>query len=398
MEKFQRQQDETPEQYRIRLYKNQALYNLTNKEIGDLCNEAFGVEYDESAHRKYVRPYLDGYNAAMMDIADGKDYLKELELAKFELSKERQRVFDQRREFRKLSTLDARTEHLYDTLEEAAHNLNDTVGKMFDEEKSFDVNDNEAVLVFSDWHYGMVADNIFNCYDTKICKQRVHDVVENAIERIQLHKCKAVNIVMLGDSFHGAIHAGVRVASEELVSEQIMQVSEIIAQSILRIRSVVPQVNVYMTYGNHGRTVQSKVDSLHADNMERLVKWWLKQRLAKCDGILFPHGEEYEFLVFNVMGHGFCASHGDLDNVRYSTRLLPTLIRKTVGKDVEYVLLGDKHHVEMFDEVGVTAQLCGSLCGVDDYANDHRLYSDPSQLLLIVDKNGVDAEYRLKCC
>lgn len=42
--------------------------------------------------------------------------------------------------------------------------------------------------------------------------------------------------------------------------------------------------------------------------------------------------------------------------------------------------------------------ICGSLCGTDDYANDKRLFSYPSQLLLIVnEENGVDAEYKLKC-
>lgn len=42
--------------------------------------------------------------------------------------------------------------------------------------------------------------------------------------------------------------------------------------------------------------------------------------------------------------------------------------------------------------------ICGALCGADDYANDKRLYSTPSQLLLIFNPiDGLDAEYRLKC-
>ena len=87
-----------------------------------------------------------------------------------------------------------------------------------------------------------------------------------------------------------------------------------------------------------------------------------------------------------------------MDSVKSSPRLLATLFQKKYGMDIEYVLLGDKHHRESFDEVGICAMICGSLCGTDDYANSKRLYSQPEQLLLIVtEDDGVDAEYRIKC-
>ena len=101
--------------------------------------------------------------------------------------------------------------------------------------------------------------------------------------------------------------------------------------------------------------------------------------------------------LLNVCGHGFCASHGDLDLVKTSPRMLATLFQKTCGFEIEYILLGDKHHEESFSELGIRAMLVDSLCGTDDYANEHRLYCTPAQLLLIVNEdNGVDAMYRLK--
>ena len=109
-------------------------------------------------------------------------------------------------------------------------------------------------------------------------------------------------------------------------------------------------------------------------------------------------GDTNEFLFVNACGHDICAAHGDLDAVRTSARILTTLFNKKYGKNVEYILLGDKHHRESFEELGVTSMVCGSLCGADDYASDKRLYSEPSQLLLIVTPEcGVDAEYRLRC-
>ena len=320
-----------------------------------------------------------------------------------ELQKERQRYFDQRREYKKMLSEEGRREHIEAALAVAAGKLDETVGRIFPDASVIDYlnyveRGTEAVLVFSDWHYGMVADNVFNKYNTKICAERVEHVVHQAVNRMLLHHCSKLHIVILGDVMHGAIHTSARVASEELAADQLMQVSEILAQAIEYLSQFVEHTLVYTTYGNHARTIQNKKDSIHRDNMERIVPWWLKQRLKGSDGITIASEEENEFLFINACGHQFVAAHGDMDSVKSSPRLLATLFQKKYGMDIEYVLLGDKHHRESFDEVGICAMICGSLCGTDDYANSKRLYSRPEQLLLIVtEDDGVDAEYRIKC-
>ena len=320
-----------------------------------------------------------------------------------ELQKERQRYFDQRREYKKMISEEGRREHLEAALAIAAGKLDETVGRIFPDANVIDYlnsieSGTEAVLVFSDWHYGMVADNVFNKYNTKICAERVEHVVHQAVNRMLLHHCSKLHIVILGDVMHGAIHTSARVASEELAADQLMQVSEILAQAIEYLSQFVEHTLVYTTYGNHARTIQNKKDSIHRDNMERIVPWWLRQRLKGVDCVTIVSEEENEFLFIEACGHQFVAAHGDMDSVKSSPRLLATLFQKKYGMDIEYVLLGDKHHRESFDEVGICAMICGSLCGTDDYANSKRLYSQPEQLLLIVTENeGVDAEYRIKC-
>jgi hypothetical protein len=264
--------------------------------------------------------------------------------------------------------------------------------------------ESEAVLVLCDWHYGATADNIYNKYNTEICKERVSKVINDAIERIILHKCWKLHVLLLGDFVSGSIHISTRVASEELVADQLMEVSEILAQSIFELSGYVHEVEVYATYGNHARVVPNKQDSMHRDNFERLIPWWLEQRVLAEENLLgrklnikFAPDSGSEFLFLNPCGIDMVGVHGDLDNVKSSPQMLSTLFSKVYGKNIEYIFLSDKHHSESFEELGVTATISGSLMGSDEYASNKRLYSVPSQLLLIVNPGvGADATYVLK--
>ena len=395
--------DETPLQYHRRLvYGKLVDKTLEDADYSELAEQLYGRSYASDVARRMLygsRKTLELVDDQIIDSISGSDVYSDVMSEIAELRKEKQKYYDQRREFNKMLTNDGRREHMYESLAKSASELNSTIGRRYDTYCGIsDPMSNDAVLVIGDWHYGLVADNVFNKYDKDICMERVKTVFNKAAERIILHNCERLHVVVLGDMVHGAIHTSARVASEELVCDQIMQVAEILAQSIEWIAECVPVVHVYMTYGNHARTVQNKNDNIHRDNMERVIPWWLKQRMAPHDNIIIEDESDNEFLFIDARGYYICATHGDLDTLSSSPRILGTLFSKRYGVNIEYVILGDKHHHESFEELGITALHCGSLCGTDEYANNKRLYSRPEQLLLIVnEKTGVDAEYRLSC-
>lgn len=409
-----------------RSYHKRLIYGkLDNKLLGDydwseLSVPLFGKQLAPDETRK--RAYGSYYNFKLEEQdylefgIEGGDSSDRIECAfsnhdfeMIEFRKEQQRFFDQRREWKKFLMADARQEHLYNQLSKAAKELPTTLPPLDITPELADCSEDEAVLVLSDWHLGMTTDNVFNTYNVDICKQRIATVVEKALIRIRKNCCKKLHVVVLGDLLHGAIHTSARVASEELVADQLMIASELLAQAVIYLSAEVPETHVYTTYGNHARTVQKKQDNIHRDNMERLIPWWLTQRVAAANAeaearygkhlnIIVEPESTNEFVVFDVCGHDICCAHGDLDNIKRAPKTLALLFNKKFGRDIEYILLGDKHHREDFEELGITALLCGALCGSDDYANDKRLYSTPSQLLLIFNEaEGLDAEYRIKC-
>lgn len=388
-------------------HKRLVFGKLVDKTLADYDYAELGTYlYDKEYSGDAVRKMMYG-SCKTLQLMDAETYQNtpatmksETESLLLELQKERQRFFDQRREYNKMVSESGRMEHLEDRLVEAAANLGHVIGTPFTRltERTNVQGYTEAVLVLCDWHYGMVTDNAWNTYNTEICKQRVSKVVDDAITRITMNGCHKLHIVILGDAIHGGIHCSARVASNELVCDQIMQVSELLAQCIAELSRYVIETVVHVTYGNHARTIQNKHDSIHRDNMERLIPWWLKERLSGLDSVTIMPESENEFIYFDACGLGFCATHGDLDSVRNSPRLLTTLFQKKYGKNVDCILLADKHHRESFEELGVFAAIVGSLCGTDDYANGKRLYSTPEQLLMIVNPaDGIDATYHLKC-
>lgn len=403
--KYERRDGEDTYEYGLRLIAIKMEQKPDDLDWQDIV-EATGIECHRDSLRKAasVTPY-SGYAVAQYfqkKYAAGEgptqsEYIGEIDCKIAEMRKEAKRFYDQRREFNKMVDRIGRAENLEDRLVDAAMLLNESTPLYADKSVSYTYEDNEAILVFADWHYGMITDNIWERYNTEVCRNRVERLVEAAIERIKLHRCRRLHILLLGDMAHGAIHTSARVASEELVCDQVMQVSEIIAQAINTLADTVDETVVHATYGNHLRTIQNKSDSIHADNMERLIPWWLEQRLGDRGDVVFPQAEYYEFLYFDVCGYKICATHGDLDSVKNAGKTLNTLFSKKYGSGIDYVILADKHHKEEFEDLGIESMIVRSLCGTDEYANTKRLYSTPGQLMMVFKPEiGADAHYQIK--
>lgn len=393
-----------PDESAIQHHRRLVYGKMVDKTLGDidyseLAEYIYGKELSSDSVRKMM--YGSCLTLQMMDACAeascDADIMAELDAKYLEIRKERQKLFDQRREYNKVVSAHGRFEYITERLQDCANRLNETMG-LIDFEHPEDADDDvEAVIVLNDWHYGLKTHNIWNDYDVDACIAGVHRVTHEAVQRIQLHRPSKLHVLVLGDMCHGAIHNSARVASEELVCDQIMHVSEILAQCIVALAQHVPSVEVHVTYGNHARTVQNKGDSIHRDNMERVIPWWLKQRLFGADNIFVADESDTEIISLTVAGYGVCASHGDLDSIHSSPKIFSAAFRRRFGIDVACVILGDKHHSEELEELGIRSMIAGSLCGTDDYANGKRLYSTPEQLMLFFKTcYGIDAVYHLK--
>lgn len=321
-----------------------------------------------------------------------------LKAQKDEIYKEKRKLYDQRREYNKLLISEARAEHLNDELLAVAQKLNKELPLFHGQRYNVIPRDldREGVLCLADIHYGMVTDNIWNKYNTEICKQRLKELVGKVAEYLQRNDISTLHIILLGDAAHGACHVTCRVKSEEDVCDQIMHVSELYAEVINELSKYVNKVIVYSCYGNHLRTVQNKQDSVDSDNIEKVIPWWLKQRLRDNNRVEIIESEYKEFTKLNVCGYNICCVHGNLDSFKNLGTTVNNIFTKRFGETIDYTISADKHHLEEFEQFGIESILVRCLCGTDDYANDHRLYSNAGQTFIVFNhEDGREATYNI---
>lgn len=318
---------------------------------------------------------------------------------KDELYRERVKLRDQRREYNKLQAVDARAEHLNEELIDVCNKMNTTLPLIPFNMKDIPYEDNEervGVCVFTDWHYGMVTDNVWNKYNTNICKRRVQYVVNKMCGYIDFHGLSKIKVVLLGDFSHGCCHVTCRVKSEEDVCDQLMHSTEIIAESINMLSNYVNEVEVYSCVGNHMRTQQSKKDSVTSDNLEKIVPWWIRQRLRDNPRVRIVDNANYgDYTVFDVLGHNVCCMHGDRKNFKNIGTITNNIFTQKHGKIINYAIMGDKHHLSEDDPMGIESILVRSLCGSDDYASDGDLFSKSGQTFIVFDKLGRECTYNI---
>ena len=389
--------------YRLGKLRDNGIIDMTWTELAEVLNRNLREpdEYlSESAYRKKYNVLRQGYEE-IFSKNDNVDLCEEIVMLRRELEKEKIKLRDEKNDYRRIIREQARKESLEDFLGDAAKNLNEklplisithNVGTSICKEKPIR---REALLCLSDFHYGMETNNIWNKYNTTICVDRVRKCVNYAKRYIKLNGIQVLKISLLGDFAHGAIHS-CPIYSRIDVCDQLMQVSEILAQAINELSDVVETVDIYSCYGNHMRTVQKKEYSKESDNMEKIIPWWLEQRLKDNLKVTIHYSEFKEFTLINMAGYNVVCVHGSGLNFKDIGVTTSLLFNKLFDVDVDYTVSGDKHHLEEVERFGIESILIRSLCGTDDYANNNRLYGKAGQTLMIFNEDyGRECTYHI---
>lgn len=294
-----------------------------------------------------------------------------------ELYKEKCRVQDQKREYNKLLRESARYEHLVDRMEKAIEGVEPLrLGGCY-EPNSTNI---EAVLILSDFHYGLEVDNVLNEYNTDIAKERLKTLLDKTVYYCNIHRVQKLHLGLAGDLICGAIHLQSRVAAEEDLISQVINVSELLANFINSLRASIPEVKVWGVIGNHSRVNSDKKSNMPAENFERLIFKYIEMRLP---GVVVGTNGLEDWITFKVRDQLVFMTHGDKDslsNIRlHAVNLL--------GKVPDRIYFGHIHHLNVKDDNGTEIVVNGSIVSTDEYAMGLRCHTKPYQILQVFDRD-----------
>ena len=301
---------------------------------------------------------------------------------------------DQRREYRKYVRESGRFDHLVSELTKSVKVLNKEK-PLFNthKQKIRILENNEAVLMTSDWHIGANFKNYFAEYSIDIAKKRIKELTEKTVEYCLANNVSTLHVELLGDSLDGSIHTSARIESEEDVISELMIYCEVLSEMINELSIFIPYIKVHSVIGNHTRITPNKKESITKENFERLVPFYLKARLTAIDNIEITNSSIDDTIdVYEVKGQTIFCVHGDLDTPQNAVSKLSAMLKVFPDE----VHMGHYHkHFEM-DNYDMETVVNGSLKGTDNYAKEKRLSGSPMQKLMIYNEEGKLCTYKIK--
>ena len=371
--------------YIFDLYSKREAMGWTWLDIRNLVNEKYDIDLSEEACRKRAKRFYNSSVRLGLNYIPDNDENSEDTFLK--LKEERYKISDERVQVSALIRRVSREETIKEIAREYANSL-DNIYKLptFNDLKLKDNQTKEAILLISDWHYGLDINNVFNIYNTDICKNRVALLKDKVLHLLEDEDISVINIVNLGDMIAGRIHLPIRLNSRIDVITQTMDIAEILAQFISCISSKGYTINYYSTTDNHSRIEPVIKDSLELESLVRIIDWFLKERLRNNNHVKF-HDNSFgdDIVIFNVLSHKIAGVHGNKDKLDKVIDRVSTFTQQ----HYDLICSAHYHHFSCEEKNETVLVSNSSLMGTDDFAYNLRLNSKPSQVLIISTINNV---------
>ena len=256
------------------------------------------------------------------------------------------------------------------------------------------------VLCVADCHYGAewivrgLRGEILNRYNPEVFGERMDDLLAQVREIIVKENISDVQLLLCGDSLDGMLRNSQLMKLRWGVIESCMRFSEHMAQWIAAL-SQYATVSVCGVDGNHTetRTLNSKRGDFPGENLEKVIFWFLAERLKDVPGVFVDSVTEQRKHL-TVQGFNLLLTHGtdikSLENAAKQTMLL-------YGEAIDYLICGHKHREQEYvsgytDQGNSVVIRVPSVCGMDEYAQRLGYGGKPGALAMVL-----EAGYGRRC-
>lgn len=368
-ERLLRRQDETDEQYQIRLtLMKQNGVDIDWSEIAELVGDGRSSE----AFRKDSYGIRRYHNS--IDKANDNEIL-------LEIKKERNKLNDLRNLVNKQTRKLSKVEDFADIIIDECRNMDGFI--LPDIKNKPQVNDGiDSILDLSDIHFDG---------SDKPCENIIKLIYE-VIPLCELHKVNRLTVFINGDIINGDLKSTISRENREATGKQLVGVSKILSDALIKLAEKVPYVCVGINTGNHDRSIEDYKKALTTDNYLPVIKEIMKLRLENISNIIMiDNYVDDRFTLCKIKNKTHVAYHGNgLKNLEKDSI---RTIEGFLDVKVDYLHLGHFHSPKEVMNYDSKIIINGSLYNGSDYGKKLLLRTPEIQKLMMLDEVG-----DIKCC
>lgn len=382
---FRKMDDESFDEYMMRIGNACHEHNLTWDEAAELLNHENGSDYGECRYRKTYKSWKAGYDYALEHVC-GETVADDIQRLKIEQVKTR----DERAAANKVYRDMARAESIRDMIAKAVvpYGKEDFLNVVQYEGSGHDV-----IVCLSDLHTGAGIDSAWNKFDKEILKARLESYIAQIYNIVARHAAEKIHILLLGDLINGHIHVNTRVQNNENSIEQVMTAAELVSNFVAELYEVCSRIDVYAVSGNHSRVFPNKDEQVAGDELEALIPFYMKARLQNLPGIEIKTDKlDPTFGGFKARNSLVMYAHGDKDSPANVVEHLTMMVKQPI----DLVFLGHRHTNGLTTVHGTKVIESGCVCGTDSYAVGIRKNDVPQQTVAVIDDDGLTCLYDCK--
>ena len=250
----------------------------------------------------------------------------------------------------------------------------------------------DLIIHLTDTHYGINISNNWNTYNQEILRLRLCEFLDRIFEIQERHKAENAILLLGGDLISGGIHPTLRIENNEDLIDQVLGISDYLADFAAELSTSFKQVSIYLVPGNHGRIQANKDENLTHENLDNLILPFIKEKLQNYKNVSCLENKlEGTIAVFHCRGNLVFASHGDKDPIKKATERLTMLF----GTQPDLIYLGHLHSNALNSQSKTKIIQSGSLSGMDAYCVDKRISGRPEQTVSVIGESGLVCLYNI---
>lgn len=385
---LQRLEDEEFLDWKYRLIEGKLTGDIKDEWIEIVEALGLGIHYDTLRKGSiFFLEMKDYYESKLKeDLSD--EQLSKLTIKEMQIQLERKKLSAEKNEVNKWLNQRAKTENIYDKVSEAIGRLTPmSIPEIKVDRKS---GIKTAVIDIADAHYGRegkilgLHGETLAEYSIEVFERRMYELLTRTIEIIKKEDISFVTVLNLSDSLDGLIRMSQLQFLQLGVIDSTMQFSEFMANWLNKLSEYVT-IDYRAVLGNHteARMSGAKRGELEGENMEKIINWYIKERLKLNNNVTVHDAQNAIF--FDVLGCNILATHGtDEKNLENSIKDYAMIYQQSI----HMLKTGHLHHghsktIGMAGLQNIEFVQSPSIAGIDEYSMKLKKTANAGSLVTI---------------